>query len=171
MQPIDRRKFPEIIAEPCGKLYANLSCGFRRVVKIMSILRECFNRDFECVPHRNTIENWIEKTGYSVYKEPVTDVTKGKYAMIADESMMFGGQKMPMTPGVKSEKREGSALCHGETDILKPSVKSSRSGEEIKKNVEEKTEEIGHAPEYVASDNANGIVKGIRETECAMSSS
>ena len=40
------------------------------------------------------------------------------------------------------------------------------SGEEIKKNVEKANEEVGHAPEYVTSDNASGIGKGVRDSGC-----
>ena len=39
------------------------------------------------------------------YKELVTEVTKEKYAMIVDESSMFGGQGILTTLGVESEKK------------------------------------------------------------------
>jgi hypothetical protein len=165
LQPIARHKFSEFIVGLSSELYVNLSCGFRGVVQVMSILQRHFKWDFDCVPSRNSIQNWIEKEGYSIYTEPVTEITKGNYAIIVDESMMFGGQKILMTVGVDAKKKEGCALGHGDADILKISVKSSWSGEEIKKDIAETKTKIGHDPDYAISDNASSMGKGIREAE------
>lgn len=84
------------------------------------------------------------------------------YAAIIDESMMIGGEKLLFTVGVPALHQE-RLLRSGDTQILDIAVARSWNGEGIKERLEVVTEKVGHSPNYVISDNASIMKKGINE--------
>lgn len=142
----------------------NLRCGFRGVRTIMKTLKDILAWDFECVPSRNSIENWVLKSGYSIYKEPLDDITEEDYAVITDESMMIGRQKLLLMLGVKADKKGDCALGHQDVSVLKMSVKSSWDAQNITAELKDTAKTVGHPPRYVISDNASSMVKGIQQS-------
>lgn len=131
--------------------------------KTLSILKELLSWNFDCAPCYNTIENWIKKSGYSIYKEPVKEATSGNYAAIFDESMMVGSQKMLLTLGVKADKKGNEPLCHSDVAVLKMSVKSSWNKQSVAADLEELAGRIGHPPDYVVSDNGGSLTHALQK--------
>jgi len=144
------------------RLYTKIRCGFRGVSKILSILQETFKWDFPCTPNRNSIENWVKKCGYHIYKEPSDEMKSEQYAEIVDESLMIGSQKMLLTLGVNADKLTKTPIAHKDVHILKMSVAPSWNGWRIWSDLRETEKDIGHPPEYIISDNANSLGNGIR---------
>jgi hypothetical protein len=141
------------------QLYVKSGCGFRGVVTILSILKEllCWESDIPC---HNSIENWVKKSGLSIYKEPEKPITQKDYAMITDESMMIGSQKMLLTLGVKA-KHQGQPLSHSDVEILGMSVRSSWNSQAVCSELEDASKRVNHPPSYVISDNAGIMNNGI----------
>jgi hypothetical protein len=52
----------------------------------------------EELPSINSIANWVQKSGYSLYKETGAEDYPEGYALIVDESMMVGSEKLFLTP-------------------------------------------------------------------------
>jgi hypothetical protein len=115
------------------------------------------------IPCSNSIKNWVEKSGYSIYKEPDLKDTKEDYATIVDESMMIGSEKMLLTLGVKSDKTGGSALTVNDVNVLDISVKKSWNSHSIKEVFTITEDMLGKPPAYVVSDNASTISKAVRD--------
>lgn len=128
----------------------------------MSIFKDILGWDFPCVPHRNTIENWVKKCGYDIYKDPPEEIKSESYAEILDESFMIGGQKMLLTLGVNANKTNATPVTHKDIHILKMSVSSSWNGWNVWSNLRDTENRIGHPPEYIISDNACSLGNGIR---------
>jgi hypothetical protein len=143
------------------QLYVKTRCGFRGVVTTLSILKEYFGWDFD-IPNRNSIENWVKKSGLSIYKEADKQITKKDYALIVDESMMTGSQKLLLTLGVKA-KHQGHPLSHNDVEVLGMSVRSSWNAQSICSELKAVSGDVNPPPLYVISDNAGSMNKGIRD--------
>ena len=83
--------------------YARLSIGSRQIVEIFNILNEFMDNIFGKVPAYTTIGYWAQELGLSVYKESCTLFKGKRYALIVDESMMIGSEKMLLTLAVAAD--------------------------------------------------------------------
>lgn len=148
------------------QLYTKLGCGFRGVVKTLSLLKQTLGWEFACVPNRNSIENWVKKSGYALYQEPpgLIGEKQGDYAMIVDESMMIGSEKMLLTLGLKADKIEQVATTHQDVRVLNISVKPSWNSEAIEQDLAKSIQKMGAAPRYIISDNGSSLSKAIRDS-------
>ena len=143
------------------QLYVKTGCGFRGVVTILSILKELLGWDLD-IPCYNSIENWVKKSGLSIYQEPKKTITQKDYAMITDESMMIGSQKMLLTLGVKAGHR-GNPLSHSDVEVLGMSVRPSWNSQAVCSELEDASKRVNHPPLYVISDNASIMSQGINK--------
>ena len=133
----------------------------RSVIKILEIVNETFEGILGTIPSYNTIGNWIKKYGLDVYNLSGKSLKDKSYAGVVDESMMIGSEKLLVTLAVPSA-HQGRPLCHDDVSVLGMSVSTSWTGEGVNAQLEKAAEKVGHTPEYVISDNALIMVKGIR---------
>ena len=113
------------------------------------------------IPSHNTVEDWIKKIGLDVYNLSGESLENKDYAEVIDESMMIGSEKLLVTLAVPAA-HQGRPLCHNDVNVLDMSVSSSWTGEGVKTQLETAAKKVGHQPEYVISDNASIMNKGIR---------
>lgn len=145
-------------------LYARVKCGFRAVVDILKIVNQAFGGILGKIPSRNTIENWVKKCGLDIYNTPKKSIKPKDYAMIVDESMMIGSEKLLLTLGVPA-KHKGTPLTHKDVSVLDMSVSSSWDGEGIKEKLLAARDKVGASPQYVISDNASIMLKAVKCAE------
>ena len=112
-----------------------------------------------------SIKNWVEKCGYSIYNEPLKHYQDGDYALITDESMMIGSEKMLLTIGVDAEKKQKGALSFQDINILDISIERNWNGEKIADVLGKIENRVGKVPSYVISDNASIMNKAIRKQQ------
>lgn len=142
--------------------YTRLSVGSRQVVKIFKILNEFLGGMFGQIPAYTTIGNWAQELGLSVYKEACSLFKDKRYALIIDESMMIGSEKLLLTLAVSADN-EGHAIMEEDIVIVDISIAKSWNGTTIKDVLQRVAGKIGHDPEYVISDNGSSIGKAVRE--------
>ena len=142
--------------------YARLSIGSRQIVEIFNILNEFMGNIFGEVPAYTTIGYWAQELGLSVYKESCTLFKGKRYALIVDESMMIGSEKMLLTLAVAADNI-GMAITEKNITIVDISIAKSWNGKSIQGVLEKVADKIGHEPEYVISDNGSCICKAIRD--------
>ena len=99
--------------------YARLSIGSRQIVEIFNILNEFMGNIFGEVPAYTTIGYWAQELGLSVYKESCTLFKGKRYALIVDESMMIGSEKMLLTLAVAADNI-GMAITEKNITIYNP---------------------------------------------------
>ena len=97
--------------------YTRLSIGSRQVVEIFNILNEFMGGMFGKVPAYTTIGYWVQRLGLSVYKESCKLFKDKRYALIIDESMMIGSEKLLLTLAVSADN-EGHAIAEKDNLIL-----------------------------------------------------
>lgn len=163
LEPIAWHRYKELVVRLSTLLYTRINCGFRAVVDILKIINQAFNGILGKIPNRNTIENWVKKCGLDINNTPKNSLKSKDYAMIVDESMMIGSEKLLLTLGVPAEHK-GAPLTHQDVSILNMSVSSSWDGDGIKEKLLEASHLVGNSPKYVISDNASIMLKA---TKCA----
>ena len=87
--------------------YARLSVGSRQIVEIFNILNEFMGNVFGKVPAYTTIGYWTQELGLSVYKESCSLFKDKRYALIVDESMMIGSEKLLLTLAMPAAENGG----------------------------------------------------------------
>lgn len=147
----------------CVAFYTRLSVGSRQVVGIFNILNEFMGDMFGKVPAYTTIGYWAKELGLSVYKEACGLFKDKRYALIVDESMMIGSEKLLLTLAVDADHK-GHAITEKDIVVVDISIARSWNGESIKDVLEKVAKKIGHAPEYVISDNGSTVRKAVRES-------
>ena len=110
--------------------YARLSIGSRQIVEIFNILNEFMGNIFGEVPAYTTIGYWAQELGLSVYKESCTLFKGKRYALIVDESMMIGSEKMLLTLAVAADNI-GMAITEKNITIVDISIAKSWNGKSI----------------------------------------
>ena len=147
----------------CVAFYTRLSVGSRQVVGIFNILNEFMGDLFGNVPAYTTIGNWAKELGLNVYKEACSLFKDRRYALIVDESMMIGSEKLLLTLAVDADHK-GHAITEKDIVVVDISIAKSWNGESIKNVLEKVAKKVGHAPEYVISDNGSTVRKAVRES-------
>uniref|UniRef100_UPI0030776889 hypothetical protein n=1 Tax=Prevotella sp. TaxID=59823 RepID=UPI0030776889 len=142
--------------------YARLSVGSRQIVEIFNILNEFMGNVFGKVPAYTTIGYWTQELGLSVYKESCSLFKDKRYALIVDESMMIGSEKLLLTLAMPAINA-GSAITEKDITIVDISIAKSWNGASIKNVLEKVADKIGHKPEYVISDNGSTVCKAVRD--------
>ena len=142
--------------------YARLSVGSRQIVEIFNILNEFMGNMFGKVPAYTTIGYWTQELGLSVYKESCSLFKDKRYALIVDESMMIGSEKLLLTLAMPAINA-GSAITEKDITIVDISIAKSWNGTSIKNVLEKVADKIGHKPEYVISDNGFTVCKAVRD--------
>lgn len=145
-------------------LYTRTNCGFRHIVKALEVINEVFEGVLGDTPCHNTISNWVKKCGLNVYESSGDMMRNANYAAIVDESMMIGEEKLLFTVGVPALHQE-RPLRSDDVQILDIAVAKSWNGEGIKRHLEIVAAKVGHPPDYVISDNASIMKKGISESK------
>jgi len=161
--PIERHKYTETIVSMSVELYVRSGCGLRRTSDIIKYLDAKLGWNLTEIPSYNSIKNWVEKSGYALYKEPELRTYIGDYAKIADESMMIGSEKLLLTLGVKADKENNRALTLNDVEVLNISVRKSWNSQAIAGVLTTIEQKMGRPPAYVVGDNASTLSKGIRD--------
>lgn len=117
---------------------------------------------FGKVPAYTTIGYWTQELGLSVYKESCSLFKDKRYALIVDESMMIGSEKLLLTLAMPAINA-GSAITEKNVTIVDISIAKSWNGTSIKNVLEKVADKIGHKPEYAISDNGSTVCKAVRD--------
>ncbi|MDR2026808.1 MAG: hypothetical protein LBQ01_04515 [Prevotellaceae bacterium] len=159
--PIERHKYMDFIVAICVEICVTCHCGLRTAIKILGIFKKrCPYIPLYEIPSHNSISNWIHKCGYEEYGKRGTDMPE-RYALIIDESMMVGSEKLMLVLGVPAEKEGEKSLTLGDAKVLYMGVRKSWTGNDIEKVLDEIKEKTGQSPVYVISDNAVTISKAV----------
>ena len=129
----------------------------------MEILNEFTDNAFGKVPVHTTVGDWTKELGLSVYEAAPGALRGNPYAIIIDESMMIGSQKLLLLLAAPAIN-EGRAVCEKDIVVLGVYVAKSWNGDSIQRAIEETVKKVGTAPEYIISDNGSTICKAVRGT-------
>lgn len=169
LESIDGYSYSELIVRLSTLLYTRVKCGSRSVVSVLEVINEVLGEalgesfgDFSSkVPCHNTILIWMKKCGLKVYETAGESVQDINYALVTDESMMIGSEKLLLTLAIPSE-HQGQPLSCEDVNVIDIAVAKSWNGENIGLQLQKASEKVGHIPDFVITDNASVMNKGVR---------
>lgn len=123
-ESIGRHHYSSLMVALSVAFYARLSVGSRQIVEIFNILNEFMGNVFGKVPAYTTIGYWTQELGLSVYKESCSLFKDKRYALIVDESMMIGSEKLLLTLAMPAINA-GSAITEKDITIVDISIAKS----------------------------------------------
>jgi hypothetical protein len=144
-------------------IYTQTNVGFDPVVATISLLNKRLQWNLERIPRASTIENWVKKSGYGIYRRSCYPAPEQAYAVVADESMMPGSEKMMPVLGVDANRVNDRAPTQNDINVLNISVAPSWNSTGIKTVLNETEQKVGHAPLYAIGDNDGKLGKAIRD--------
>ncbi len=143
----------------CVQLREKGNCSLRGCVQILAVLSLMF-RLTSIRPSPSSIRNWEVKMGY--YQITESPVEKEPWAVMLDESISVGRQKMLLMIGIKLKGYQfGKAPGFGDVHILGIWLGTSWKSEQIAKEVEGLVHR-GYDIRYAISDNGNNLRKSLR---------
>lgn len=163
LRHIKGHSFPELIVKLCTTLQARTCMGLGTIKEALEIVFEILGIDLK-LPVRQTISNWAQKCGAAVYCSAGQHLAAVKYAIIVDESITVGSQKLLLILAVPAE-HAGRPLEHGDVTVLGIHVAPSWSAAEIRAKVEEAQKKAGHPAEYTISDSGANLKRGLEDAE------
>lgn len=104
---------------------------------------------FGKVPAYTTIGYWMQELGLSVYKESCSLFKDKRYALIVDESLMIGSEKLLLTLAMPAINA-GSAITEKDVTIVDISIAKSWNGTSIKNVLEKVADKIRQRNEIVS---------------------
>ena len=139
------------------------NCGLRKTVVLFEFLNETLGWNLSDIPCFNSVENWIKKSGYSVYINPQLASTELEYGCIIDESIMVGNERMILNLGVKAEKTTEKPLNYSDIEVLGIHIDSNWNASKIVDVLKEDEKKMGKKPSYIISDNDTKLRKAISD--------
>lgn len=149
----------------CVSLRSRIKVSSRSIVKILDTFNEVYDNVFGNLPCANTIDLWTRKCGLDTYNENVQKLSDIKYCEIIDESMMIGSNKLVISLAAPSQ-HQNHPLSHSDVSIVNITTAESFNAQKICDALNEVTSKVGHAPEYVITDNASAMTKGVSLANC-----
>jgi hypothetical protein len=108
----------------------------------------------------NTVRNWSLRLGLYYLTQPIS---AGRYALIADESIAIGRERLLAIIAIKIDDQSRIApLEMSDIRVLHLQSKSSWGGEEIAEIIKTKTTENGMKVSYMISDKGTNLIKCCR---------
>lgn len=146
-----------IVLSVCMRLVGGIS--YQAIVRILSFMLS----KGEPVPCANTIQNWVSKMGY--YKL-VTDLDIDKaarYALILDESIRIGNEKMFMALLIAAENSTQEALNFQSTRVVCLAYAKSWTGDKIANELQAFRKQHPHIQlQYLLGDEDGKLKKAAR---------
>lgn len=140
----------------CVHLRTQAGCSYRSCIQVLNILVVLLNLELK-IPHFSSIRNWEMKLGYNELQS--TTNTTDKWALIIDESISIGSQKMLLLIGVNLNKYEfGKALNLSDIRVLDIRLSKSWKAPDIEKVVKS-VKHRGFTFEYCCCDKGNNLRK------------
>jgi len=136
------------------------NCSLRTCIGVMKILTLVLGIEIK-IPCASSILNWEKKLG--LYGLNTKDTSSSNWAIILDESISIGPEKLLLTLGVNlDEYTFGEALKFSDMSLLDMAISCSWKGADISERLEEL--KLDYTIEYAISDGGTNLVKSLKDS-------
>lgn len=144
----------------CLRLRHEGRCSYRSCVLVMKIFADILNMDWP-IPSHSSVYNWDVKIGYAKLEEKPTK--SKEYALIMDESISIGSEKILVISGVDLARYDFSRpLQMEDLKILDIVVGKSWKAKDISPRISE-LEKDNITFKYGCSDNAGNLRNALKD--------
>lgn len=142
-------------------MYVVMKCGSRAVISGLELFNEFLGGALGKIPTHQSVFNWLMKAGIVEYFDACGKLRGKEYAIVIDESITVGSQKLLLILGIPAQHKGDKALSHKDAVVLAMAVSPSWKAGDIEREIARIKSRIGYAPEYVVSDNGRSLCKGV----------
>lgn len=162
--PVTHHSYSAEQIQLCVELRSTGGCSYRGCLRVLQVLSFCLGLELFS-PSASSIRNWEIKLGYYTVHEALDEVVCSDYALIIDESITIGGQKMLLFLGVAlSSYNFDKPLSMVDVDILYIAVSKSWKAPEILVELQG-IQNRGYHFKYCCCDNGNNLRKVLKMSE------
>ena len=148
--------FPTQVIMLCIWIRQQGNCSLVTCVQVLRIMSMIFHLSLR-IPSKNSIHNWEKKLGH--YRVHLPPVEQSRWAVIMDESISIGAQKLLLILGVNLPTYSfGGALTFQDVQVLDLSVGTCWTSDLIQKRLRG-LQDRGYLLEYGLSDGGKNLVK------------
>lgn len=148
----------------CCSLRAQTGMGLRTIAKAVGIMLDILGIEAK-IPSHQTISDWMQRLGIAEYCDGCKRLSGQEYALIADESISVGSQKLLLIQAVPAEFT-GKPLSIGDATVVGMHVAPSWTAEEVGRRCAQAQEKIGHGAAYTLTDGGHNVSSGSSALEC-----
>lgn len=113
------------------------------------------------MPSANTIDNWTRKCGLDDVKHTPEALEDKEYAVVIDECMMIGSEKLLPVLAVPTE-HQGQPIQPNDVKVIGLNVKQGWTAETVNAAVKDDVATVGKDPKYVITDNDCKMRKAVK---------
>lgn len=113
------------------------------------------------VPSYNTIEGWTRKCGLDDIKHAPEVLEDKEYAIVTDECMMIGSEKLLPIIAVPAE-HQGQPIQPNDVKVIGLNVKQGWTAETVNAAIKDNVATVGKAPKYIITDNDVKMRKAVK---------
>ena len=157
---IPGHQFSEFVVRYAISLRCETNCSSRDIVTAIKKLAELTFGLVDNIPSYNTIDNWVRKCGLDEINHASQAFKDGDYAVIQDECMMIGSEKLLPVLAVPA-KHQGRPLQLSDVKVVRFHVRSGWDAQTVSEALKESAESMGKAPSYVIADNDSKMRKAV----------
>ncbi len=164
-EKIERHHYPKLLIVLCVLLRIKGGCSYGGIIRVLKVIRFCFQLDLPRLPCENSVQNWVSKVGlYSLDKED-KGLRNKQVSLIVDESIRMGQEKQLLVLCVPYKKEKEGALIFEDVDVLHVQGAKSWTGEQINEVLKNLEEKYGFEAKNILSDEDSKLKKASRLSE------
>lgn len=165
-ETIARHQYSERVISMCVNMYVLGGCGLRGVIRLLSYFNATLQWGLTQLPCKSSVENWVLKAGYHLYRTAEERSDKEKdYGIIVDECMVGGQERMLAAVSVPAQKSGKEAVGLQDVEVMYLKVKASWDGAAVAESVSALTQKMGRPPAYVISDSSANLLAGFAKAK------
>lgn len=157
---IPRHQFSEFVVKYAITLRCETNCSTRDIVKAIERLADLTFGLVDNVPSYNTIDYWTRKCGLDELKHTPEALKDIDYAVIIDECMMIGSEKLLPVFAVPAE-HHGRPLQLDDIRVIGFNVQPGWIAQTVHETLESNILTMGKKPKYVITDNDYKMRKAV----------
>jgi hypothetical protein len=149
-----RSWYPILMITLCIRLILQAAISFRAVPKAIHLAFSQFSAvKNQPIPSYKTISRWLTQVG--LYKLNRPKEQADDWALIIDNSIQLGPQKLLVIMGIRLSKFRGKALTFEDMDILLMEVHEKSDATQILKSLEKAQSKVGKVAMICADDGTD----------------
>lgn len=150
------------LVDLCISLRLYCGCSYQSICTILLVLSRCLKLTLSRRPCANTIQNWVSKVGLYELEVSESRFSTQPVALIVDESIRLGQEKLLLILGTPWEKQNSRALGFEEVEVLYMEGSKSWTGEKISKVIKKVVATQGLELKSILSDQDGKLKKAAR---------
>jgi len=151
-----RHHFGVWMIDLCVSLRVEAGCSYRGIAKALKVIGPHLGQEVK-LPSANSIQNWVEKSGLNFLNQTKDKAPYERPALIIDESIGMGPDKLLMVLALDSQKYKPQSLDYKSVRVVHLSARRERKSPAIEKVLDQLNQNWDRQIAYVIGDGEHKL--------------